>query len=95
MVRVVGVDEGGLGLGVIVIFVLVLLGLSGLKRIYFLRLIFWAQLIFSTHYIFPHLVGDLGLGRGLAPAGNVGSVKDPKNISSSGLIPDGVLVLTF
>ena len=31
VVRVVGVDEGGLGLGVVIVLILVLLGLSSLK----------------------------------------------------------------
>ena len=82
VVGVVGVDEGGLGLGIVVVLVLVLLGLTGLKRgpcIFLYELIFGIQLYIFWH-IFAHLVGNLSLGGGLAPAGDVGAVKDPENI---------------
>ena len=32
--------------------------------------------------LYPHLVGQLGLGGGLAAAGDVGTVKDSENIFS-------------
>ena len=39
---------------------------------FYMNLFFW--------HIFAHLVGNLSLGGGLAPAGDVGAVKDPENI---------------
>ena len=43
--------------------------------------------------LFSHLVGDLSLGRGLAPAGDVGAVKDPENIHNHNLSTVCIIIM--